>query len=393
MNIKIYPKKLHGSIHCIKSKSMLHRLIIASALSGNINLYTPSNPSIDIKATLQGVKELENERPVINCYNSGTTFRFLLPIVMALRCKAEFILGSQLSKRTSEPLMEAMENKGCIFSKNGKTLVVEGQMRGGEFVLPGNISSQFISGLLYALPLTSEGGVIKLSSDIESSSYLDMTFKCLSDFGVKAKKINNENSLSSIHVEGLQKYNFNIDALKNIDGDWSNGSFWITANQLGSHINLIGLNPRSVQGDKVIVDILKMMLEPNTLTINAKDIPDIVPILCVAASFRKHQLTKITNIQRLRFKESNRIHTSIEMIKNLGGHVLLEEDALIIYGKGTLRGGTIDSYKDHRIAMAAAIAATNTLNPVIIKNAESVKKSYPNFFQDYVKLGGHIDKL
>ena len=386
MDITINPSKLNGSVAVIPSKSQAHRLLICAALSDiETELLCPET-NRDIEATAECLNALGAvitrtgqgyhitpirtvpKNAVLNCCESGSTLRFLLPIVGALGVDAVFQMEGRLPQRPLSPLWEEMERMGCRLSRpTMDTIRCEGMLRSGSYGISGGVSSQFITGLLFALSLIDGACHLDITGKIESQPYIEMTKEAMRLFGAPA-----------YHSPGTVT----------VEGDWSNGAFWVVAKMLGSDLNIQGLSPNSLQGDRAVVDISRQLLD-GCPTVSAADIPDLIPILSVMAATKNGAV--FTNIQRLRIKESDRVATVIEMIENLGGQAESTEDTLIVHGTG-LRGGTVRSHNDHRIAMAAAIAATVCTEPVTILGAEAVKKSYPSFWEEYKKIGGQYEQ-
>lgn len=428
MKAIIQPSKLSGSVKAIASKSHAHRILICAALSDKDSYVICEEASEDIKATVACLNELGavierkkdgflvhtisknniNEKDMdehnIDCNESGSTLRFLLPIVATLDNKTNIYSRGRLPYRPLSPLYEELVNHGAKISKQGKVpLRVKGKICSGEYVLPANISSQYISGLLFALPLLDGDSVITLTDKIESKSYIDMTIDVLKIFGIDIKWNDNK-----IYVRGNQSY---ISPGKIVvEGDWSNIAFWLCAGALGDdEIKCTNLNFNSLQGDKAIVKLLEKfgsiikVYEENDIKnsvgikqdsrkgiiIDANNIPDLVPILALVASV-SNGITRIINASRLRLKESDRIESVVTTLKKLGADITETEDGMIIVGKEYLEGGEVDSYNDHRIAMMSAIASVVSKNPVIINDAGAVNKSYSGFYEDYEKLGGNL---
>ncbi|MBE6701370.1 MAG: 3-phosphoshikimate 1-carboxyvinyltransferase [Ruminococcaceae bacterium] len=407
---KITPSVLSGKIDAIPSKSDAHRLLICAALSkGKTKILLPST-SEDIEATISclvalGVKverdgdyvTIEggkwNENPVLDCKESGSTLRFIIPVASVLCDRVSFTGSGRLPERPISHLTNAMRENGTVFSSDKLPLTKSGKMTSGEYVLPGNVSSQYITGLLFALPLLSGDSKITLTTKLESSHYIDITLFALERFGIKIEKGEN-----AFYVKGNQKY----ISPKNltVDSDWSNAAFFLVAGAIGESVTLSSLSLNSKQGDKKIVEVLKNFGAKvdceNGITVtrdkllpitqDVSEIPDMLPILAVLASFADGKST-FTGGKRLRIKESDRIVTTAAMINALGGKARELEDGLIVEGC-SLTGGNVDGAGDHRIVMAAAIAALFCKNEVIINGAEAVNKSYPGFFEDYKKLGG-----
>ena len=385
MDITIHPRKLCGSVAAIPSKSQAHRLLICAALANNETTLVCPETNRDIEATVDCLNALGAEiirtktgyfinpiskipeNAVLSCCESGSTLRFLLPIVGALGVDAVFQLEGRLPQRPLSPLWEEMARMGCCLSRPTKnTIRCTGKLQAGNYVIDGGISSQFITGLLFALSLINGKCSLEITGKVESRPYIDMTKSAMELFDAP-----------NYHTPGHIK----------VEGDWSNGAFWLAAKALGNVLEIKNLNPESPQGDRAARDLIPA-LEENVI-IDAADIPDLVPVLAMVAAANHGAV--FTSIQRLRIKESDRVATVIEMIVNLGGKAEATADTLTVHGTG-LRGGTVNSHNDHRIAMSAAIAATVCTEPVTILGAEAVKKSYPSFWEEYHRLGGHYEQ-
>jgi 3-phosphoshikimate 1-carboxyvinyltransferase len=285
-------------------------------------------------------------------------------------------MEGRLPKRPLSALKEEMERMGCQFSwVSSNELRLTGKLRPGDYHIDGGISSQFITGLLFASSLMDGDSTICITGRLESKPYVDMTLHAMARFGVKAE---------NFHIRGGQQYVTPGEIV--VEGDWSNGAFFLAAKQLGSNLTVMQLDENSPQGDRKVAQLLPKL--KNFTTIDVSDIPDLVPILSVVAS--AGQGASFQNIQRLRLKESDRVASTIAMIENLGGKAEATEDTLIVY-PSVLRGGTVDAVNDHRIAMAAAIAATVCKEDVTILGAQCVKKSYPQFWEEYSRLGGNYE--
>ena len=385
MDLTITPGKLSGSITAIPSKSQAHRLLICAAFSdGPTELVCPAT-NRDIEATCDCLKalganiirtntgylvepmEVPPKTAVLNCCESGSTLRFMLPIVGALGVDATFLMEGRLPQRPLSPLWEEMERMGCTLSRpTESTIRCQGQLKAGNYFISGSVSSQFITGLLFALSLIDGESHLEVTGKIESQPYISMTEKAMALFDAPR-----------YHSPGKVL----------VEGDWSNGAFFLAARALGNPLEITNLNPDSPQGDRAVFELLPLMEE--NITIDASDIPDLVPILSIVAGSAKGAV--FTNIQRLRIKESDRVASTIAMIEALGGKAQSTEDTLTVYGTG-YRGGTVDSVNDHRIAMSAAIASTVCTEPVTILGAEAVKKSYPHFWEEFSRLGGKYEQ-
>lgn len=386
MDITIYPRRLQGEITVIPSKSQAHRLLICAAFADRPTQLLCPETNRDIEATADCLRALgaqimktdsgytvfpiDNvpQTAQMNCCESGSTLRFVLPIVGALGVDTLIRMEGRLPQRPLSPLWEEMERMGCHLERpTENTIRCSGKLQPGNYRIDGSVSSQFITGLLFALPLIPGQTSLDITGEVESKPYIDMTKSVLKLFDAS---------------------NFRSPGTVTVEGDWSNGAFFLAANTLGSELSVLGLNQDSAQGDRAVVDILPM-LTSGSPTISAADIPDLVPILSVVAA--ANQGAVFTDIQRLRLKESDRVASVIAMITDLGGKAEADEATLTVYGTG-LQGGTVDSCNDHRIAMSAAIAATVCSNPVTILGAQSVNKSYPRFWEEYHRLGGYYEQ-
>lgn len=422
MNVKIGKGPLHnGQVRIISSKSDGHRSLIAAALAEEESVLFVDGWSDDLEATvrcLQGLGAEIYKEPsgievvpvpknaegvaVLDCGESGSTLRFLLPVAAALGRHVIFDGKGRLPERPIGILLEELVQHGCTVNHDKLPVELEGQLQSGVYTLPGNISSQFITGLLFALPLLEGDSEIRLTTDIESKGYIDMTLKTLKTFGVEVKETEH-----GWFIPGGQTYAG--PRMRFTEGDWSNAAFWLVAGAINGSIGCQGLDMESPQGDRAIVSLLeafgaetKTILNQITVThkemkgirIDASQIPDLVPVLCVAAAAAEGE-TVIFNAGRLRIKESDRLAAMAECLKKIGVAAEEREDGLVITGGCNPPAGeiVIDSYNDHRIVMAMAIAAVSLGVELTIEGAEAVNKSYPSFFAELTKLGGVVDVL
>lgn len=419
-SIKIYPKNLKGNIVVPPSKSLSHRAIICAALSRGQSIIKNIDYSDDILATCEAVENFgvvihrykdsiliesigsfNTPKMPIDCKESGSTLRFLIPIAASQGVESEFIGKGRLSQRPLDPYYDIFEKQKLKYSlKSGRLpLLIKGKLKPDDFIVDGSISSQFISGLLFALPILEDDSKILINTELESKPYIDLTIDTLKDFGVYIQN----NDYREFIIKGKQSYTA-CDFL--VEGDFSQVAFFIVGGILGSEIFCKGLKTNSKQGDSFIVDIIKSMggkIEVNEETIyampgttygtviDASQCPDLVPILAVLGALSEG-VTEIINAKRLRLKESDRLSAICTELNKIGANIIENKEGLIINGKNNLFGGEVDSWNDHRIAMALAIAATRCDNPMIIHGIECVKKSYPRFWEDYKKLGGCIDE-
>lgn len=394
MDITIHPSPLKGTITAIPSKSQVHRLLICAAFAdGPTTLICPET-NRDIEATAACLQSLGaaierteqgyHVNPIVNlpqtatlpCGESGSTLRFLLPIVGALGVDSTFLMEGRLPQRPLSPLWEEMERMSCHLSRpTATTLRCTGKLRSGRYRINGGVSSQFITGLLFALSLLENSSSIEIIGTMESKPYVDMTLQAMESFGLKCE---------DFQIHGGQTYHSPGTII--VEGDWSNAAFFLAANALGCKINILGLNFDSAQGDKAAFDLIADLQKHKTIC--AKDIPDLIPVLSVVAAANEGAV--FTDIARLRLKESDRVAAVIGMLEALGGKAEATENTLTVY-PSNLTGGTVDSMNDHRIAMSAAIAAIICKKDVTIRKAECVNKSYPKFFEEYRRLGGNYE--
>ena len=409
MTETLFSPVLSGEIRAITSKSEVHRLLICAALADKKTTIECKDTNEDIIATAECLRALGAEitynngffevspilsapkKAVLPCNESGSTLRFLIPVVCILGTEAEFQMKGRLSERPLSPLKELLEENGAAFEQKGSSLFVKANIKGHFFSIAGNVSSQFISGLLFMLSVS--GGEIEITAKTESAPYIDMTVNALRSFNCPVEKTENGYKI-------IKTYPLRSPEKITAKGDWSNAAFFITAGVVGKKsITVTGLEPDSAQGDKAIIDELKKLgakivcngnsvtAFPSTLKasdIDASQIPDLVPILSVAAAYAEGT-TRIYGAGRLRIKESDRLQTVFDMLTSLGGKVKITADGLEITGS-PLSGGEFSSGNDHRIAMSGAVAATLCEKTVTINGSEAVKKSYPDFWKDFYKL-------
>ena len=419
MTVTIQPGAVSGTVRAIPSKSAAHRLLICAALADKPTHVFCEKESQDIAATvrcLQGlgasiwqeggayrVVPIHRDRLpqtcTLDCGESGSTLRFLVPVVCALGVTAVFQMAGRLAQRPMEPLATQLREHGCTITHRPDLdrMEVSGQLQPGTFTIPGNVSSQFITGLLFALPLLAGESTLVVEGELESKGYVDMTLSALQTFGVTPPQRDNAWTIAPAV--------FRSPGTLQVEGDWSNAAPWLCMGVLGGQgVGVDGMDPRSLQGDKAVCDVLARMggiltaretgptACPGTLrptTIDARNIPDLVPVLSGVAASVPGQ-TIITGAARLRIKESDRLVTTAQTLNALGGDVEETEDGLIIRGKARLSGGTVDAQGDHRIAMLAAVASVVCDGPVTITGAEAIRKSYPTFWQELRELGKEV---
>ena len=434
-SVTIQPFSLNGKVKIPPSKSLSHRAVIAAGLSygectiDNISMSEDiiatcvimEKLGVDIKQLPNGLKvcgkgkpRLANEEAssnvitsdktasnVLQCNESGSTLRFLIPIAMLTREKVIFNGKSKLVQRTLKPYYEIFDNQNIKYTtSNGNLpLEIDGGLKSGVFELRGDVSSQFVTGLIYALPLLDGDSTIKITTQMESIGYIDLTLDILSKFGVKVEN----NNYKEFKIEGNQHYKKRD---YRVEGDFSQAAFYLAAGVLGGEVECLDLNMESLQGDRVIIDIIKNMggnisLKDGNLIaskselkgtiIDASQCPDLVPIVAVLAAL-SDGTTEIINAARVRIKESDRLKAMATELNKIGAEVIEREDSLIIHGKQWLKGGVVSSWNDHRIAMAMAIASIRCTEKLIIEDSGAVKKSYPEFYEDFKSLGGKVNE-
>lgn len=401
MDILLKPSRLSGAIEAPPSKSAAHRLIIAAALSQGESLISNIALSDDIRATIDAVRALGAEvrldgdkafvkgitdppaKAQIDCRESGSTLRFMIPAAAALGVTATFSGRGNLPNRPITPYVRELSKKGISFDYDGSMpFKISGKLTPGVFELEGDISSQFVTGLLFGLGILNGESEIRLLSPLQSRPYAEMTVAYLKQFGARITE-----SEAGFRISGGSLKALDVK----VEGDYSQAAFFMVSNALGSDVAVTGLDPDSPQGDKKIADILKDTVDGGRIkpfSIDCSDIPDLVPILSVLACFADGK-SEIKNAARLRIKECDRLAAMEENLNRLGGRVSSTEDSLTIEGVKSLFGGSVDSFGDHRIAMSMTIASQRVCGGnVLIKGAECVSKSFPDFFEKYKILGG-----
>ena len=415
----IAPKKLSGSIDVPPSKSDTHRAIICALLAKDISEIYPIDLSNDIMSTINAaetlgayVKVVKNHLIIdsrfafsknyvtLNCHESGSTLRFLAPVVSAHGIAAQFEGTGTLLSRPMGVYADVLPKFGVRCTYNGALpFSVDGKLKPGKFLIPGNVSSLFITGLLFALPILHDNSEIILTTPRESSGYVDMTIKTMLKFGVKVAKTEN-----GFKIPGNQHYKARNYVT---EGDWSQAAFFLAAGAIGEPVTVHGIKIDSSQGDKAITKLLYRMgadvkCEENSVTVSpgnlsgfnvfAAPTPDLVPILAILGACAQGT-TRILGASRLKFKESDRLRAINDGLKKLGVNVIETDDGLLIEGQKSFNKASLNGFNDHRIVMALSVAAIKAREKICISSAESISKSYPSFFEDYNKLGGAVNVL
>ncbi len=414
--ITLFPTNLTGEVNIPPSKSLTHRALICASLAKGRSIITNVIFSDDILATLsslqhigakftiedntvivQGVRKIKYDGTILNCNESGSTLRFLIPLLSLSNKEVIFSGKESLIKRPQSIYQKIFEENGHMFTQSKDRIVVKGSINAKDYILDGDISSQFFSGLLFALPLLKEDSKIIIKGNLESKSYIDLTIDILEQFGVKIEQIEN-----GYFIRGNQQY---IPTNYRVEGDFSQAAFFLVAGVVNGNIKINDLEHDSIQGDKEIIDIIKHMKgkviytengfvteKSNTAgtTIDISNCPDLGPIIAVLGALSKGSTT-IINAHRLRLKESDRILSTVNTLSALGATIKNIDDKIVIYGKKELEGGvTVDSYNDHRIAMMTSIAVLRCKKEVTLTNSNAITKSYPHFYEDYKSVGGII---
>ncbi len=388
MRALVEPGRLSGTVQALPSKSQSHRLLIAARLSETPATVHNLGQSHDIAATWRCMDALlapGGGLARLDCGESGSTLRFLIPLALALRGGGCFFGQGRLLQRPLEPYFQLFQEKRITFQLLPDRLTVQGALCPGPYSLPGNVSSQFVTGLLYALPLLDGDSEIRLTTRLESEDYVNMTLQALAAFGVQAEK-----KRWGYLIPGGQHYR---GGDQTVEGDWSGAAFWLAARVLGSPVTVTGLDPNSAQGDRAAGALAGRLACPGDVEIDLSPIPDLAPPLAAMALLRRGR-TRFVNAARLRLKESDRLSAIAQVLGAMGACVTEGADTLELQGQETLAGGTsVSSWNDHRIAMMAAVAATICQAPVEISGAEAVNKSYPDFWRDFAALGGRVRLL
>lgn len=415
----INPSVLSGKVNVPSSKSAIHRALICGALAdGTSSIRNINGFSDDIFSTIEAIESLgikieQSEHDIvihgvreknltgkcvrIDCRESGSTLRFMLPVAMLFNCELEFVGSGRLISRPLDTYYKIFDEQSVKYSTSNGNLplcIQPGALKAGDYYVSGKVSSQFITGLLLALSQCFEDSCIIIEDDLESRPYIDMTIEAMAGFGVSVKN----DDYKSFYIKGNQSFK-SCDV--NAPGDYSQAAFWLAAGAIGSRVSSLGLDVNSSQGDKAIIDILKNMGAKISYNdgisvsgslwldreIDVSQCPDLVPIIAAVAAVSPCT-TKICRAQRLKYKESDRLLAISSELNKLGAKITLLDDGLYISGVERLLGGEVESHNDHRIAMALAIAATCAVSSVIINGADSVNKSYTNFWNDYNDVGG-----
>ena len=396
MIARLTPRPLRGEIAALPSKSQAHRALICAALAKGKTRIVCGQTGQDVEATVRCLRALGAEieydgtaytvapitvpaqDAVPDVGESGSTLRFLLPVACALGVNTEFVLHGRLAKRPMEPLWSELQRHGAVLERGENTIRTGGKLAGKDFSLAANVSSQFLSGILFALCVMG-GGSLHLETAMESAPYFDMTCDALERFGAELIK---EEAVIRLASGSMQS-----PGELAVEGDWSNAAFWLCADRIGgSRLTVTGLDPASRQGDRAAPACIDAICAGNAV-IDCGQIPDLVPPLAALAAFCPGR-TVFAGAARLRLKESDRIESVVQMLKSLGAEAGALPDGLWVEGRRCLPGGTVDACGDHRIAMAAAICAPGCEGPVTIRGAEATEKSYAGFWKDYVNLGG-----
>lgn len=418
-DVKFSPFVPNGTVNVPPSKSDVHRAIICAAMANGVSRISPVALSNDIKATIGCIKALgadavlennvltvdgtnmyKNKTALLDCGESGSTLRFFIPIAAVGNINATFVGKGKLPQRPIGIFTEALPKAGTVCkTEGGLPLEIKGQLKSGIFEIPGNVSSQFITGLLLALPILESDSEIVLTSPLESVGYIAMTIRTMKQFGV-----NIQATEKGWHIKGGQSYK---TCDYTTDGDWSQAAFFMVLGAVSGKVTVKGVAKDSTQGDKKCTKILarfgakvtqldnEVTVEKGKLkaiTIDASQIPDLVPVLSVCAAFAEGT-TKIINAERLRIKECDRLKATAELLNNLGGKVKELSDGLEITGVSSLKGGNVNGYNDHRIVMSAAVCAARSDEDITATFAMSINKSYPDFYIDYNSIGGKANVL
>lgn len=405
----IIPNKLRGEITVPGSKSIAHRAIICASLSKGVSVLSNVPLCDDVMATVEGMRAIGGQicsnakgkliiqgighqtrgKVTIDCKESASTLRFMIPVTLAM-CNdfVKFVGTSRLAERPLDPYQRICAERGIYFHEDSRLnpqrtldLNIKGKLKGGRFEFPGSVSSQFVSGMLMVMPLFKKGMIV-VDGNLESKPYVDLTLKCMERFGAKMENYNYKRFVyDSGHYHRCDY---------ELEGDYSQAAFYAVANYLGSDVQIKGLTDDTAQGDKVIFEMLDKLgksKEEDVRVFDGSDCPDLIPVFCVACALTPGK-TVIENVGRLRIKECDRQAAICEVLSALGAKITAQEDSILIEGVDSLHGGEVSSHGDHRIAMSIAIAATCASDEVIVDECDCVSKSYPDFWDDYYAVKG-----
>ena len=428
MDMRVYPGELAGGIEAIASKSEAHRLLICASFADGVTDIDCNTTSKDIDATAGCLRSLGAQitrtargfrvvpareaaaGAALDCGESGSTLRFLLPVVAALGRDAALTGHGRLPERPLSPLYEELVAHGAGLSPQGSNpLEVRGRIGAGRYEIAGNVSSQYVSGLLLAAPLMDGAVEVLVTEPVESLPYIDITCAALARFGVEVERAKfDDGEKRGLLFKVPAGAKLRTPGLVSVGGDWSNAAFWLAAGALsGTGVEVDGVDMRSTQGDRAVLGALALLgagiargarsvaARPERLRgcrLDVRSCPDLVPPLAAVAALSDGE-TQIVGAARLRIKESDRLQTVSGAINALGGRAEQTDDGLVIQGAEKLAGGEVDAANDHRIAMMAAVLATRAEAPVTIRGAECVAKSYPAFFEDFRALGGRCEEV
>ena len=400
MSALFSPSKLTGAVTVPPSKSVAHRAVLCAALADGESTIRNLAMSDDIAATLSavgafgagvngtgGVRTIRGTRgfesAVADCAESGSTLRFCIPVASALTDgECRFVGRGRLGARPLDEYEKIWRSRKLAWRNDSVggalDLTVGGRLTGGEFEMRGDVSSQFFSGILFALPLV--GGTLKATTPLASRAYVDMTIAAMRAFGVEVKERDGVFSASGAYAP----CDFTVE------GDWSQAAFFAVANFIGSSVEICGLDGDSLQGDRAIAPMLEKLRGEGELVFDGEQCPDIMPVFALACALRAGRRTRLVGLKRLRIKESDRLDATYAMLTSLGAEVSRGGDELTIDGRERLRGGKVSSCGDHRMAMTAAIAALACDGEVEVDDVGCMSKSYPDFLQQYTRLGGRV---
>lgn len=422
MKVRVRPSKVAGNISIPSSKSMAHRALICASLAQGESFLYGITPSKDIEATIacmtslgaeiteekEGYRikgtdlKLEGQTPVLDCHESGSTLRFLIPIASLTHQKIIFKGQGRLMERPMDVYSDLFWKQGLFFKQDQEKIEIQGSIQAGKILLAGDVSSQFISGLLFALPLLKKDSTLEIVPPYESRSYVDLTMQMLKKFGIVIHTLDEYH----YHIPGSQSYQAgNVQ----VEGDYSQMAFFGVLAAIQGKLSLFNMDPISLQGDKEIlsflkkagalvsvhndrVDVVKNHLKAQEIDLS--NCPDLGPILCVLASYCLGT-THFWHAGRLRIKESDRVEAMETELKKWGVPISSTFDSITITGKKSYEKSpiTINGHNDHRIVMAMTVFGLCAQAESIIEDAQAITKSYPTFFEDVLSIGGKVEIL
>lgn len=392
----VHAQTLHGTVAAPPSKSVLHRRLILNRIAGSFDM--SDRPCDDIQITADCLRRLGTDLP-LNCGESGSTLRFLLPVSL-LFGGATFFGSESLMSRPIKPLTDLLREHGAAIDSDALQMTVRGSLNSGIYELDGDISSQFFTGLMLTLPFLSGDSTLLWRTPLESAGYVRLTERMLSEHGIKSERLEN-----GFHIFGNQTPKQLPIA---VEGDWSSAASMLILGAMTGSVTVTGLALDSEQPDRRVLSVLEQCgasvhtgadgvtvsrAKLRGFKFNGSEAPDLVPILAALACASESD-SVLYRLNRLRYKESDRFDALTALLRSIGADFETErDDTIVIHGNGSVKGGKAALTSDHRMVMAATLMSACSAAPIVLSHPECVTKSYPDFFRDFASLGGQIDAI